>query len=67
MPELPQIAVIACGGFLKINVMKKQNFTREEVINVINELLERPDILIDAVSNEDTDYNAEDLLIIAES
>lgn len=47
--------------------MKKQNFTREEVINIINELLERPDILIDAVSNEDTDYNAEDLLIIAES
>lgn len=25
MPELPQIAVIACGGFLKINIIMKQS------------------------------------------
>ena len=44
----------------------KQNFTRQEVINVLDELLQRPDILIDAVSNENTDYDAESLLEIAE-
>ena len=66
MPELPQIAVIACGGFLKLNVMKKQNFTREEVVQIIEELRERPDQLIDSVSNENTIYDSESLLEIAE-
>lgn len=45
--------------------MKQQIFTREEVVFLINELLEMPDTLIDAVSNEDTDNNAEDLLVLA--
>ena len=45
--------------------MKQQIFTREEVVFLINELLEMPDTIIDAVSNENTDNNAEDLLIIA--
>lgn len=45
--------------------MKNQIFTKQEVIFLINELLEMPDILIDAVENENTDYNASDLLNIA--
>ena len=31
MPELPQIAVIACGGFLKLNTM---GFTKQEVVGI---------------------------------
>jgi len=46
--------------------MAKQTFTREEVILIINDLLERPDLLIDAVTNENTDVDAERCLEVAE-
>ena len=44
----------------------KQNFSREEVIKIITELLERPDILMDAVQNGYTDYDAQTLLEMVE-
>jgi len=46
--------------------MKKNIFTREEVIKIIDDLLQRPDLLINAVTNEDTDIDAEYCLEIAE-
>ncbi len=53
-------------GISKIQQLKsmtpKENFTRKEVIQIINELLERPDMLIDAISNEYTDHDATTLL-----
>ena len=36
MPELPQIAVIACGGFLKLKVMT----TKDEALNEFKQFLE---------------------------
>jgi hypothetical protein len=45
--------------------MEKTMFTKDEVVLILNELLERPQLLIDAVNNEMTDYDAETLLDIA--
>lgn len=42
-------------------------YSREQVIGLLNELLMRPDLLLDAVSNEQTDHNAESLLEDAET
>lgn len=42
-----------------------KTFTREQVIEIIDDLLQRPDLLIDAVSNEDTNYGADELFEIA--
>lgn len=39
----------------------EQTYTKEQVIAIINELLQDPDTLIDAVTNENTDHNAESL------
>lgn len=44
----------------------KEIFTRAEVIKVLEDLLERPDLLIDAVTNENTDTDAGRCLEIAE-
>ena len=44
----------------------KQVYTREEVIKIIDELLQYPDALVDAVTSEDPDMDAEDLLNMAE-
>lgn len=44
----------------------KQNFTRDEVIKIIDDLLQRPDMLINAVSVENSEYDAETCLQIAE-
>lgn len=44
----------------------KNQFTRKEVLTILNELLERPDILLDAVQNEYTDNDAESLLSFGE-
>jgi len=46
--------------------MGKQTFTREEVIAIIGDLLERPDFLIEAMVNENTDTDAERCLEVAE-
>jgi len=46
--------------------MAQETFTRQEVIKIIDELLQRPDILIDAVENEMTDHDAESLLEFVE-
>lgn len=46
--------------------MAQETFTRQEVIKIIDELLQRPDILIDAVENEMTDQDAESLLEFVE-
>ena len=44
--------------------MRKSNFTRKEVVGVIEDLLQKPDLLRDAPGNEDSNYIAEDLLNI---
>jgi len=46
--------------------MSKQNFTRKEVIELVDQILQNPDELIDAVNNEDTDWDAECLIKLAE-
>jgi len=46
--------------------MEKQNFTRKEVIELIQLLSECGDILIDVASNENTDWDGESLLEMAE-
>lgn len=46
--------------------MKKQEFSREEIIKMIDYLLQKPDVLLDAILNEMTDLDAESLLEIAE-
>ena len=51
---------------VKSNEMSKQTFTRDEVVKIIDDLLQRPDLLIDAVTNENTDTDAEYCLEIAE-
>lgn len=43
-----------------------KNYTREEVIQVIEALLQMPDALIDAVQNENTEFDAESLLEAAD-
>lgn len=44
--------------------MKKQNFTREEVIELLSDLLEMPDILESAIKDENTDWTAESILAL---
>ena len=47
--------------------MAQQTFTREQVINVLNVLLqENASSLMDAITNEHTDFDGEELLILAE-
>jgi hypothetical protein len=43
----------------------KTNFTRKEVVAIIEGLREMPDVLIDSVQNENTNYDSERLLEIA--
>ena len=45
--------------------MNRQIFTKEDILTIINELLERPDLLSDAIHNEYTNYDAEALLNVA--
>jgi hypothetical protein len=47
--------------------MKQEIFSRKEVIAIIEDLLERPDLLTDATHNENTNYGAEDLLEVVEA
>ena len=56
---------VSFGIKMDKSVKNKNSFSKEEVIHIINELLQRPDIIIDACSNEYTDYDAEELLDIA--
>lgn len=51
-----------------INVIDnmKETYTREDVIKVIDEILQYPDQLIDAIENENTDIGAEELLELGE-
>lgn len=42
--------------------MRRNEFTRDEVIKLLDELLQRPQVLIDALTNENTEYDAETLL-----
>lgn len=53
-------------GAVKNKVMKKETYTREEVIKLVDEILQYPNQVIDAVSNENTDLGAEDLIELAE-
>lgn len=46
--------------------MAKETFTREEVIKLVDEILQYPDQVIDAVSNENTNWGAEELIEMAE-
>lgn len=44
----------------------REQFTRAEVISIIDDLLQRPDLLMDAMQNEMTHHDAESLLEISE-
>ena len=47
--------------------MAQHTFTREEVINVLNVLIEKnAPSLMEAITNEYTDFDGEELLILAE-
>lgn len=46
--------------------MVQQTFTRQEVVDLIETILQNPDTVIDAVTNENTNYGAEELLEMAE-
>jgi len=46
---------------------KIENYTKQEGVKVIESLLQMPDILIDAVQNENTDHNAESLYEMAKT
>jgi len=46
--------------------MKKQTFTRKEVIDLIDNLLTHADAVMDSITNENTDFNGEALLEISE-
>ena len=46
--------------------MAKETYTREEVIKLVDEILQYPGQVIDAVSNENTDWGAEELIEMAE-
>jgi|GEM_PF-2896781 len=47
--------------------MVKETYTREEVIKLVDEILQYPDQVIDALSNENTDWGAEELIEMAEN
>jgi hypothetical protein len=47
-------------------VEETQRYTRKQVIEIIEDLLNRPDLLADVTTNEDTNHTAETLLEIAE-
>ena len=50
-----------------VATMTQQTFTREEVINVLTVLIEKnAPSLMDAITNEYTDFDGEELLILAE-
>lgn len=44
----------------------KKMYSRDQVVQIINDLLERPDILSDAIENENTDHTADSLLRMTE-
>lgn len=44
------------------NLTTKQFFLREEVETVIQDILDQPDTIIDAISNENTNWDSESLL-----
>lgn len=44
----------------------KEFYTKEEVIKLVDEILQYPDQVIDAVSNENTDWYAETLIELTE-
>ena len=46
--------------------MENKTFTKEEVISLLDDLLQCPDILMDAVQNENTNYDAEELFNISQ-
>ena len=37
--------------------MNKDTFSRHEVVEIINELLQKPDLLADVIHNGDTDWD----------
>jgi len=67
------------GQFKPVNDSKKEefkppssanvekNYTRKQVVEVIEELLERRELLIDAMENEDTYWDGDALLSLIES
>lgn len=46
--------------------MPKQTYTRDEVILIIDDILQMPDAVTDAIENENTNVGADDLLKAAE-
>lgn len=46
--------------------MEKQTFTRDEVVELINTILEHADCVMDAITNEYTDWDGQSLLQLAE-
>ena len=46
--------------------MEKENYTRKKVIELVDLILQSPDELIDAVTNENTVWDVESLIKLAE-
>lgn len=46
--------------------MEKQNYTRDEVLKIINEMLQYSDQVIDHIQNENSVFDCEMLLRLAE-
>jgi hypothetical protein len=44
----------------------KKIFTREETTQLLEDILESPDVILDAINNEYTDHNAKSILEIFE-
>lgn len=59
---------ISSNGVLGADKIKvtKDTFTRQEVIDLVEKILQYPDPVIDAVSNEWTNWDAESLIELAE-
>jgi hypothetical protein len=46
--------------------MRQQTFTRKQVIELVDKILENPDEIIDFLENEDSAWDGEQLIELAE-
>jgi len=46
--------------------MRQQTFTRKQVIELVDKILENPDEIIDFLENEDSAWDSEQLIELAE-
>lgn len=66
--ELNPKAILDMFGRRVCNLIGLElTYSRTDVVKIIDELLQRPDFLLDAVQNETTNYDAETLLSLVEA